>query len=162
MTAHTSPPWPRNVKTIAAVAGIVLGALLLWRFAEFVQLFALAALMAFILHPILAFLQRWVRLPRGVAVLITYLLFALVLGVTALLVSALAQNQIGGLINNALETVRGLITFAERFLSSLANASFQIGRFRVQMPANQINEALPQFYESLVALPRADARKPDQ
>jgi predicted PurR-regulated permease PerM len=145
-----SPPWPRSVKTIAATTFLVLGALALWRFSEFVQLFVLAALMAFILHPILALLQRWVRLPRGVAVLVTYVLFVLVIGVVGLLVGALVQTQIGGLINNVLETVRGITAFVEQFLSSLTNTSFQLGRFRLQLPAFQASEVLPQFYESLV------------
>ena len=116
-----SPPWPRTVKTIAAVAFLVLGALVIWRFFEFVQLFVLAALMAFVLHPILALQQRWLRLPRGVAVLITYVLFVLVIGGAGLLVGALVQTQIGGLINNILETVRGITLFVEQFLSSLTN-----------------------------------------
>lgn len=145
-----SPPWPRSVKTIAATTFLVLGALAFWRFFEFVQLFVLAALMAFILHPILAFLQRWVRLPRSVAVLVTYVLFVLVIGVVGLLVGALVQTQIGGLINNVLETVRGITAFVEQFISSLTNASFQLGRFRLQLPEIQASEVLPQFYESLV------------
>jgi predicted PurR-regulated permease PerM len=60
------------------------------------------------------------------------------------------QTQIGGLINNVLETVRGITAFVEQFLSSLTNTSFQLGRFRLQLPAFQASEVLPQFYESLV------------
>lgn len=146
-----SPPWPRTVKTIAVAAFLVLGALALWRFFEFVQLFVLAALLAFILHPILAFLQRWLRLPRSVAVLVTYIVFFLVIGVAGLVVGALVQTQIGGLINNVLETVRGITSFVEQFLASLANTSFQFGRFRLQLPPIQLSEVLPQFYESLVS-----------
>lgn len=150
-TPPVSPPWPRTVKTIAAVTFLVLGALAFWRFFEFVQLFVLAALLAFILHPILAFLQRWLRLPRGVAVLVTYIFFVLVIGVVGLVVGALVQTQIGGLINNVLETVRGITSFVEQFLTSLANTSFQLGRFRLQLPPIQPNQVLPQFYESLVS-----------
>jgi predicted PurR-regulated permease PerM len=146
-----SPPWPRTVKTIVAVTFLVLGALAFWRFFELVQLFMLAALLAFILHPILAFLQRWVQLPRGVAVLMTYIFFVLVIGVVGLLVGALVQTQIGGLINNILETVRGITVFVEQFLASLTNTSFQLGRFRLQLPPLQASEVLPQFYESLVS-----------
>jgi predicted PurR-regulated permease PerM len=110
----------------------------------------LAALMAFILRPTLAFLQRWLRLPRGVAVFVTYLFFVLVIAVVGLVVGALVQNQLGGLLANILETGRGITAVAERFIASLANASFQLGRFRLQMPAIQSSEVLPQFYESLV------------
>lgn len=149
-TSPVSPPWPRTVKTIVIVTFLVLSALAFWRFFEFVQLFVLAALLAFILHPILAFLQRWLRLSRGVAVLVTYIFFVLVIGVVGLVVGALVQTQIGGLISNVLETVRGITSFVEQFLASLTNASFQLGRFRLQLPPIQPNQVLPQFYESLV------------
>lgn len=150
-SSSVSPPWPRTVKTIAAVTFLVLGALAFWRFFEFVQLFVLAALLAFILHPILAFLQRWVRLPRGVAVLVTYILFVVVIGGLGLLVGALVQTQIGGLINNVLETVRGITVFVEQLLVRLTNTTFQLGRFRLQLPPIQASQVLPQFYESLVS-----------
>ncbi|MBK8799095.1 MAG: AI-2E family transporter [Anaerolineales bacterium] len=118
MIGHPSPPWPRTIKIIAAVTFMVLAALAFWRFLEFVQLFVLAALMAFILRPTLAFLQRWLRLPRGVAVFVTYLLFALMLAVVGLVVGALVQNQLGGLMANILETGRGITAVAERFITS--------------------------------------------
>ncbi|MFO7632992.1 MAG: AI-2E family transporter [Caldilinea sp.] len=146
----TSPPWPRNVKTIAVVSLILLTALALWRFFEFVELFILAALLAFLLNPIVNSLRRWMRLPHGVAILVAYVLFVLVIGVLALMVGASMQNQVGGLAANILETVRGLTALATRLLSSLTGASIQVGGVRLQLPSTQINDVMPQFYESLV------------
>lgn len=149
--SSASPPWPRTVKTIIAVAFIVLAGLAFWRFSEFVELVILAALVAFLLHPIVNTLRRWVRLPQSIAVLIAYLLAVIVVGLLALILGASMQNQLGGLIENILESVRGLAAFAERMLVSLNAASIQIGRFRLQMPTSTaINEVMPQFYESLV------------
>lgn len=148
--SYTSPPWPRNLKTIAAVAFLVLAALVFWRFFEFVQLFVLAALAAFILHPILAVLHRRLKLPRGVAVFITYLLFVLIVSALALVVGTLVRDQVTGLIDNVLETVRGLSQFTQEQLANLSSATVQIGRFYLQVPTNQLNDMLGQFSASLV------------
>ena len=55
----TSPNWPRNVKTIAVVSFLLIAALMVWRFFEFVELFILAALLAFLLYPVVNTLRRW-------------------------------------------------------------------------------------------------------
>jgi len=147
---YSSPPWPRNLKTIAAVAFLVLAALVFWRFFEFVQLFVLAALAAFILHPILAVLHRRLKVPRGVAVFVTYLLFVLIVSTLALVVGTLVRDQVTGLIDNILETVRGLSQFTQEQLANLSTATVQIGRFYLQMPTEQLNSVLDQFSASLV------------
>ena len=145
-----SPPWPRNVKTIVVVAFLLISGLTLWRFFEFVQLFVLAALLAFLLHPIVATLRRWARLPQAVAILVAYILFVLVLSLLATLVGASLQNQFGGFAENIQDTLRGLMTFVVRILSSLTGASIQLGGVRLQLPAPQLDEVMQQLYESLV------------
>ena len=147
---YSSPPWPRNLKTIAAVAFLVLAALVFWRFFEFVQLLVLAALAAFILHPILALFHRRLKVPRGVAVFVTYLLFVLIISTLALVVGTLVRDQVTGLIDNILETVRGLSQFTQELLVNLSTATVQIGRFYLQVPTSQLNDMLGQFSASLV------------
>jgi len=148
---YTSPPWPRNLKTIAAVGFLVLAALVFWRFFEFVQLFVLAALAAFILHPILALFHGRLKLPRGVAVFITYLLFVLISSALAIVVGTLVRDQVTGLLDNILGTVRGLSQFTQEMLATLSTATVQIGRFYLQAPTEQINGMLDQFSASLVS-----------
>jgi len=145
-----SPNWPRNVKTIAVVSVLLIAALTVWRFFEFVELFILAALLAFLLHPVVDTLRRWVRLPQAVAVLIAYILFVLVIGLLAVVIGALVQNQIGGFVANIQDTLRGLTLFFGRIFSSLTGASINLGGVRLQLPATQIDDVMPQFYESLV------------
>ena len=147
---YSSPPWPRNLKTIAAVAFLVLAALVFWRFFEFVQLLVLAALAAFILHPILALFHRRLKVPRSVAVFITYLLFVLIISALALVVGTLVRDQVAGLIDNILETVRGLSQVTQELLVNFSTATVQIGRFYLQVPTNQLNDMLGQFSASLV------------
>ncbi|MCS6826885.1 MAG: AI-2E family transporter, partial [Caldilinea sp.] len=144
---YTSPPWPRNVKTIVAVALLLAVALAFWRFFEFVELFALAALLAFLLSPIVNALRRWVRLPQALAITIAYLLFAAIVSLLVLLVGAAVQSQIAGLVINVQETLRGLMDLATWLLTRLIAVLRQIGGSRLQLPP--VNELMPQFYESL-------------
>jgi predicted PurR-regulated permease PerM len=146
----TSPNWPRNIKTIAAVSFLLIAALTVWRFFEFVELFILAALLAFLLYPVVNTLRRWARLPQAVAILVAYILFVLVIGLLAVVIGALVQGQIGGFIANIQDTLRGLMLFFGRIFSPLAGASINLGGIRLQLPATQLDDVMPQLYESLV------------
>ena len=145
----TSPNWPRNVKTIAVVSFLLIAALMVWRFFEFVELFILAALLAFLLYPVVNTLRRWARLPQAVAILVAYILFVLVIGLLAVVIGALVQSQIGGFIANIQDTLRGLMLFFGRLFSPITGASVNVGSVRLQLPAAQIDDVMPQLYESL-------------
>lgn len=145
----TSPNWPRNVKTIAAVSFLLIAALMVWRFFEFVELFILAALLAFLLYPVVNTLRRWARLPQAVAILVAYILFVFVIGLLAVIIGALVQSQIGGFIANIQDTLRGLMLFFGRLFSPITGASVNVGGVRLQLPATQIDDVMPQLYESL-------------
>lgn len=144
---HTSPPWPRNVKTIVAVALLLGTALAFWRFFEFVELFALAALLAFLLSPVVNALRRWARLPQPFAIAVAYLLFAAMVSLLVLIVGAAIQSQITGLVINVQETLRGLMDLTTWLLTQLTAILRQIGGSRLQLP--QVDDLMPQFYESL-------------
>lgn len=144
---HTSPPWPRNVKTIVAVALLLGTALAFWRFFEFVELFALAALLAFLLSPVVNVLRRWARLPQPFAIAVAYLLFAAMVSLLVLIVGAAIQSQITGLVINVQETLRGLMDLTTWLFTRLTAILRQIGGSRLQLP--QVDDLMPQFYESL-------------
>lgn len=144
---HTSPPWPRNVKMIAAVTLLLGTALAFWRFFEFVELFALAALLAFLLSPVVNALRRWVQLPQVFAIAVAYLFFIAAVSLLVLIVGAAIQSQITGLVINVQETLRGLMDLTIWFLTQLTAILRQIGGPRLQLP--QVDDLMPQFYESL-------------
>jgi len=84
---------PRAVQVVAVVLA-VLGAYALARAAHTVVLiFMVAAVIALILNPLVAFLQRR-RLPRGLAVLAVYLTFFLSLGGVGVLLATPVSNQV--------------------------------------------------------------------
>lgn len=144
-----SPNWPRNVKTITAVAFLLIAALMVWRFFEFVELFILAALLAFLLYPVVNTLRRWAKLPQAAAILVAYILFVLVISLLAVVIGALMQNQISGFIANIQDTLLGLMLFFGRISSSLTGASLNLGGVRLQLPTTQLDDVMPQLYDSL-------------
>jgi len=86
---YYSPPWSTTTKAIVAATALILSALAIWRFRGFIAPFVLALLLAYILHPIITFVETRTSLKRIHAVLLIYLvlllaggggLFALILG----------------------------------------------------------------------------------
>src|SRR6202035_5775125 len=63
-------------------------------------LFVVAALIALILNPLVAFLQQRTRLPRGLAVLAVYLAFFLTLAGVGFLLANPISNQVRTFTNN--------------------------------------------------------------
>jgi predicted PurR-regulated permease PerM len=84
---------PRGVQLVA----LLLGALLLYSLAKaagtVLLIFTVASVIALILNPLVAFLQRR-RLPRGLAVLVVYLSFFLTLGGVGYLLATPVSNQV--------------------------------------------------------------------
>jgi predicted PurR-regulated permease PerM len=102
-TAPTEPPRvivPRWVQ----LALLPIALLALWALAraagKVLLVFVVAALIALILNPLVAFLQRRTRLPRGLAVLTVYLAFFLTLAGVGFLLANPISNQVRTFTNN--------------------------------------------------------------
>ncbi|HEY2720038.1 MAG TPA: AI-2E family transporter, partial [Solirubrobacteraceae bacterium] len=100
--AHDEPPRAVVPRWIQLVV-LPLGLLAIWELAkvagQVLVLFIVAGLIALILNPAVAFLQRR-RLPRGLAVLAVYLGFFLGLGGIGVLVANPISNQVQKFANN--------------------------------------------------------------
>ena len=75
--SHHSPPWNRTTKIIVALIILILAALLAYRFQTLIGQIVGAAILAYILNPIIVLLDRRTRLKRGAVLAIIYLLFAI-------------------------------------------------------------------------------------
>ena len=82
----TSPPWSTTTKALVALVTITLLALLFWRFTSLLQPLLIAAILAYLLNPLISLLTARSRLGRGGATVIVYLLLLVLLmgGITAL------------------------------------------------------------------------------
>lgn len=106
-----SPQWSRATKIIVVVIGLVILALLISRFRQTILLGAIAAVLAFLLSPIIGYLESRIHIRRGLLVILVYLVLAgIIVGLASLLGFASFQ-QITSLINQAPELLQQAVTF---------------------------------------------------
>lgn len=77
--SQTSPPWGRSAKIVVIVAGLVLFALAAWRFQGLIALLTVAAVIAYILNPLVEAVNERTKIARGWVILGIYLLLAVAL-----------------------------------------------------------------------------------
>ncbi len=146
--ATSSPPWPRNVKSIVAGALLVFAGFAIWRFFDFVMLFVLAAIIAFVLHPIVDLINGRLRLPRGLAVFVAYLAFSIVVGLAVFFLGTLVADQVGGLVTQAVDSLLGILDALEQGLEYIDTVMVQFNRLYFQVSVEQLQSVIDQFYSS--------------
>ena len=92
---HESPPWSVATKSIVAVVSLLLITLVIWRFQSLIAPLVIALILAYLLNPVINFVQRRLTAKRGVAVLLVYLTLIVILvgGATALGIAVVEQAQ---------------------------------------------------------------------
>ena len=93
MAHSTSPPWNTTTKAIVAVSALALVCLLVWVFRSLLQQVVLAGLLAYLLHPLISFIDRRTPLNRVAVVLLVYLVLALIVVATFSLVGVTTFQQ---------------------------------------------------------------------
>ncbi|OGO14839.1 MAG: hypothetical protein A2Z14_00175 [Chloroflexi bacterium RBG_16_48_8] len=95
-----SPPWQPGTRLIAGVVLLIFISWLLYSLRQLVAPAILALFLAYLLHPLIAKLVEWTRMPRWLSVLIIYiLLIVLMMGATTGLGLAISQ-QLTGLVED--------------------------------------------------------------
>lgn len=79
-TSNPSPPWNRTTKAIVAFFAVVLTAIVLYRFSSLIRPLVLAAILAFLLNPFIRWAMRRLRLSRGWAVALVFVVVLLAAG----------------------------------------------------------------------------------
>ncbi len=78
MSTNISTKWSKQTRTIVGVGLVIFGLALLYISRSVLAMIILAALIAFLLNPIIHLFQRRLKFPRGAAVATTYILAGLV------------------------------------------------------------------------------------
>jgi predicted PurR-regulated permease PerM len=112
-----SAPWNLTTRRIVALILALLALFLMWRFQGLIVQVVIAALIAYLLNPVIDFLIQRTPLKRGAATVVVYTVFILLLlGVLAMMGVAL-YNQVSELIGS----LPSLINRAVRFVGELTN-----------------------------------------
>ncbi len=113
MEEQLSPPWSRTTKVAVTLTGLALLGVLIYSFQEALPPLVIAGLIAYLLTPVVDFVCARVRLPRGLATLLVYLLFLTLLGLAIGLLTPPLVRQVTALRLN-LEAATDLL---ESFLT---------------------------------------------
>ncbi len=110
---HNSPQWNRTVKASVAIGFLLLAALLAQRFQSLIGQIVAAAIIAYILNPIINLLDKNLKIKRGTVLIVVYLLLAVgvIWAITALGVAAF--QQVTTFINLVPELIADMVTFVE-------------------------------------------------
>ncbi len=120
MPPNSSPPWSRTTKTIVVVAGLLLLALLVMRFRTLLAMLVVAAILAYLLDPLIVFIDRRTNIRRGIVIAVVYLILAAALigGFFALGVASYQQavnliEQAPALVENVAASIAMLVNRTE-------------------------------------------------
>ena len=115
---NNSPLWSRTTKTIVVVTVLLLAALLVMRFRTLLVMVTMAAILAYLLDPLISFIDRRTSIKRGIIIAVVYVLLAaaLVGGFFALGVASYQQAL------NLIDEVPGLVENAARLIATLVNS----------------------------------------
>ena len=115
--SNNSPLWSRTTKTIVVVGALLLLGALFLRFRTLIIMLVMAAILAYLLDPLISFIDRRTNIRRGLIIAVVYLVLAaaLVGGFFALGVASYQQAA------NLIEQAPALIENSAAALALLAN-----------------------------------------
>ncbi len=120
MIPNNSPPWSRTTKTIVVVSALLLLALLVMRFRTLLAMLVVAAILAYLIDPLIVFIDKRTSIRRGIVIAIVYIILAAALigGFFALGVASYQQaanliEELPALIENAAASIAVLVNRTE-------------------------------------------------
>jgi predicted PurR-regulated permease PerM len=124
--------WRPTTKYIVAVGLLIFGLFVLYLSRSVITLLLFAALIAFLVRPIINFLDRRLRFPHGVAVLVTYIIVALVLLLAPLVLIPSVVNGVNYLLQIDYEAMIGnLSDWSQAMLLGLKDTGVEFLGFKI-------------------------------
>lgn len=117
----SSPRWNATTKLTVALAALVLIGWVLWRFQVLIAPLVSAAMLAYLLNPIITFLSARLRWPRALAAALIYLALVLLLLGSLTGASIYLVNQVAGLSVNVEQIIRDLPDRINQLIHSQIN-----------------------------------------
>lgn len=149
---QASPPWSATTKIIVVVTFLLLFALLAWRFQTIIGSIIVAAILAYLLDPLISFIQRRTEIKRIFIIGVVYLILvaAIVGGFFALGLASFQQaNNLINLTPQLIVQVTGTI---QNFVTS--TDPFELGPIEInpsEVPWNRIGEQLLSLAEPVLS-----------
>lgn len=114
-TNQGSPPWSRSTKIIVTVAALLLLLWLTYRFQSLISQITIAAILAYILNPIIIQIDKRTGLKRNSGILVVYLLLALAVIGGFIALGVAAFEQISSLIEQVPMFIEDITAIVQQF-----------------------------------------------
>jgi len=137
---NPSPAWSRSTKIIVTVAALLLFSLLAYRFQSLLHQLIIAAILAYLLNPIIILVDSRSSLKRVHAILLIYLGLAILVIGALIAIGVAAFDQSRTLINDVPSFITGTTAVIENYITNL-NA-IRIGS--IEIDPRQLNWAVIQ------------------
>jgi predicted PurR-regulated permease PerM len=121
---HTGTEWSQATKRTVAIAGVLIGFLILYISRPVLPAILLAAVIAFLLNPTVVLLHTRLRMSRWVAVLLTYVLLLIVLVLLGLVIVPAVVDSIFGLDIDLVDLLNRTTGWLEKSLASIRIVTF--------------------------------------
>lgn len=128
---HDSPPWSLTIKIIVAVVAMLLVVLVIWRFQSLIAPLVMACILAYLLNPLINQAIRWLKLSRGMAVLVVYGLLLLVAVGGGIALGYVAFDQASRLINLLPENIEEAAQLIQEEFSTLSQRTIAVGPYDI-------------------------------
>lgn len=151
-SSHVSPPWSRTTKVIVVVVFLIVVFLLISRFRALIGMLLIAAILSYLLEPIINFIDQRTAIRRGLIIALVYLVLAvaLIAGFSALGFASYQQ------IANLITLTPGLIQDIGQTISTFVTRTepFGFGPFTIEptiVPWDRVTEQLLGFLDPVLS-----------
>ncbi len=106
---YQSPKWSSNTKIIVAVGMLILLIAVALRFTSIIRLMTIAAILAYLINPVVVFIGERTRLSRSRAIALIYLILVVVIVGGSVLLGVSTYDQVAGFINQIPSFISDLV-----------------------------------------------------
>lgn len=109
-----SPNWSTNTKILVTIGAAILVVALTLRFSNIIRLVTIAAIIAYLMNPIIALIHKRTPIKRGVAVALVYVVFVVVLVTAVTILGAATYIQATSFVQQLPKLVSDITIFIEK------------------------------------------------
>lgn len=121
---NESPRWSTNTKIIVVVIFLALLIAVVWRFTSIIRLLTIAAILAYLVNPVVAFIHEQTRLSRGLAIAVVYLTLVASLLTGATVLGVTIFNETSSFIAQSPALIRNFINLLSEWTSQTEPIDF--------------------------------------
>jgi predicted PurR-regulated permease PerM len=141
-----SPSWSTTTKVFVAAFTLVVIGLAVWRFHTLIGPLIIAGIIAYLLNPMIVWLERYTHLSRGLAIAVVYPIFAVIVLAVLIAAGVTIYSQIIGLII----TIQEIFWAGPEQLNTLLNQTITLGRWTVD--GSKIDLNMVQVVQQVLAV----------